>query len=108
MSKFENFVALCKSIAAELETIVEIDNEQYIEKYGWAGIAFMTDKFGGVYINLHYDMKTNKVVNWFGTKEAQEITDINTFPQFVKKERDSMLASRNMEEVAELINEQYD
>lgn len=102
---FELFVSICKKIAIVLDTICEV--KEYKE-YGWAGIAFMTDKFGGDYINLHYDIKTNKVVNWFGTKDAKEITDIKDFLNFVKKERDSMLASRNMEEVAELINEQYD
>ena len=56
---FNELTNICKNIASDLHTMVEIDD---YKEYGWAAIAFMTDKFGGTYINLHFDHKTGEVI----------------------------------------------
>ena len=103
-SKFELFAVQCKKIAQNLQTIVEI--KSYPE-YGWASIAFMTNKFGGLYVNLHYDLNTNEVVNWYGEKNERRISDISFLSYFVKEERDKMLSKRNMKKITALINAEY-
>ena len=104
MTGFDSFVQLCKTIADDLQTIVEV--KEYRE-YGWAGIAFMTDHFGGIYINFHYDLKTDKVVNWYGHKDAEEITDYKLLPNFVKEKMNKELKSRDFEALYEMINAEY-
>ncbi len=101
---FDNFVNLCKEIANNLQTICEV--KEYKE-YGWAAIAFMTDKFGGTYINLHYDLQTNEIVNWYGQKNAREIKDISFLSYFVKEEMEKELKSRDLNKVYEMVNAEY-
>ncbi len=84
--------------------MVEISDQS---RYGWMSIAFMTDKFGGTYIHLHYDLHNNKVVNWFGTKDAREINDIGFLSYFVKDEMNKELARRDLKKVYEMINAKY-
>lgn len=98
------FVMDCENIARELHTIIEA--KKY-EKYGWASIAFMTDKFGGVYVHLHYDLNTNKVVNWYGMKNETEITDLQQLKELVRVERDKLLKERDMESIYEQVNNEY-
>lgn len=98
------FVMDCENIAKELHTIMEA--KKY-EKYGWASIAFMTDKFGGVYVHLHYDLKTNKVVNWYGMQKETEITDLQQLKELVRVERDKLLKERDMESIYEQVNSEY-
>ncbi len=101
---FDNFVKQCKEIAKNLQTIIEV--KEY-PQYGWAAIAFMTDNFGGTYVNLHYDLKTNKIVNWYGSKDAREINDISFLSYFVKEEMKKEISKRNLTQVYELINAEY-
>lgn len=101
---FENFVKQCKEIAKNLQTIVEV--KEYAQ-YGWAAIAFITDKFGGTYVNLHYDLNTNKVVNWYGHKDAREINDISFLSYFVNAEMKKELARRDLNKVYEMVNAEY-
>ena len=77
------------------------------EKYGWASIAFMTDKFGGVYVHLHYDLNTNKVVNWYGMNNEAEITDLQQLKELVRVEREKLLEERDMESIYEQANSEY-
>lgn len=98
------FVMGCENIAKELHTMMEA--KKY-DKYGWASIAFMTDKFGGVYVHLHYDLNTNKVVNWYGFKNETEITDLQQLKELVRVERDKLLKERDMESIYEQINNEY-
>lgn len=98
------FVMDCENIAKELHTMMEA--KKY-DKYGWASIAFMTDKFGGVYVHLHYDLNTNKVVNWYGFKDETEITDLQQLKGLVRVERDKLLKERDMYEIYEQVNNEY-
>ena len=98
------FVMDCENIAKELHTMMEA--KKY-EKYGWASIAFMTDKFGGVYVHLHYDLNTNKVVNWYGMPYQTEITDLQQLKELVRVERDKLLKERDMESIYEQVNSEY-
>jgi hypothetical protein len=103
-TNFETFANECKQIAKELHTIM--DAKKY-DRYGWASIAFMTDKFGGVYVHLHYDINNNKVVNWFGTERETEITDLQQLKELVRVERDKLLKERDMESIYEQVNNEY-
>lgn len=98
------FVEQCKTIAKNLETMVEIKECQ---QCGWAVVAFMTDKFGGTYVNLHYDLNTGKITNWYGHKDARDINDVSFLSYFIREERDKMLAARNLQEIYERLNEEY-
>ena len=98
------FVMDCENIAKELHTIM--DATMY-DKYGWASVAFMTDKFGGVYVHLHYDLNTNKIVNWYGMKNEAEITDLQQLKELVRVEREKLLEERDMESIYEQVNSEY-
>jgi hypothetical protein len=101
---FSELTSVCKNIASELHTMVEV---QDYSEYGWAAIAFMTDKFGGTYVNLHYDHKSGKVTNWYGTKNAREIENIEQLKMMVKYYMKRELKARDMEALSEFINSQY-
>ena len=103
-TSFNDFANTCKTIANNLQTMVEVND---YSEYGWGQVAFMTDKFGGTYVCLHFDMKTGKVTNWFGHKDAREINDISFLSYFVKSEMQKMLKARDMEALSEFINSQY-
>lgn len=98
------FVMDCENIAKELHTMMEA--KKY-DRYGWASIAFMTDKFGGVYAHLHYDLNNNKVVNWYGMDKETEITDLQQLKELVRVERDKLLKERDMYEIYEQVNNEY-
>lgn len=104
MNNFNEFAKVCKEIAKNLNTMVEVTN--YWE-YGWGQVAFMTDPFGGTYMCLHYDMKTGQVTNWYGTKDERRVNDIPGLSYYVKDEMKKMLKARNLEKVSELINAEY-
>lgn len=103
-ANFNEVVNICKSIADELNTMVEVDN--YAE-YGWASIAFMTDNFGGTYVNLHFDHKTGEIVNWYGSKNARKVENVAQLKMMVKYYMKKELKARNMSELADFINSQY-
>lgn len=98
------FVMDCENIARELHTMMEA--KRY-DEYGCASVAFMTDKFGGVYVHLHYDLNTNKVVNWYGMKNEAEITDLQQLKELVRVEREKLLEERDMESIYEQVNSEY-
>lgn len=105
MTKFNQFEAVCKEIANDLHTIVEV--REYSE-YGYGQVAFMTDHFGGIYVCLHYDMETGKVTNWYGMKMAKELShNYSELYNLVKHEMKKMLKARDLKEIGELINAEY-
>lgn len=105
MTKFNQFAAVCKEIANDLHTIVEV--REYSE-YGWGQVAFMTDHFGGIYVCLHYDMETGKVTNWYGMKMAKELShNYSELYNLVKHEMKKMLKDRDLKEIGELVNAEY-
>lgn len=102
--EYEIFVCDCENIAKELHTIVEA--KKY-ERYGWASIVFMTDKFGGTYLCLHYNLNTNKITYKYGFDSAEEIKDLERLKELVKTERDKMLKERDLDYISEMINGEY-
>jgi hypothetical protein len=101
---FAELAKICKEIARDLHTIVEV--KDYPE-YKWGNIAFMTDKFGGVYTNLHFDHKTQVVTNWYGTKQAEVINDTAQLAKVVTKQMQHELKVRDLDSVYDYINSQY-
>jgi len=101
---FQKFVGVCKDIAKNLQTTCEVKK---FTKYGWAEITFKVDNFGGTFACLHYDLCTNKIVNWYGEKDEREIKSVSFLPDFIKKEMRKELKERNIEAVYEKINEEY-
>lgn len=104
MDKYEEFISCCKELADELRTIFEA--KRY-DRYGWVSLSFMTDKFGGIYVHLHYDLNTNRVVNWYGFEKATEIKCKEQLRELVITERNKMLQNRDFEALSERINEEY-
>lgn len=102
---FNQFRTACEFIARQQHTFVE--TREYPE-YGWASVAFMTDHFGGVYVNLHYDLKTCEVVNWYGSKMQLAVTTLKQLRELVERERVKLLKSRNLAHICEMINAEYD
>lgn len=103
-TSFNEFANTCKEIAANLGTIVEV--KEY-KNYGWGQVSFKNDNFGGTYVCLHFDMKTNKVTNWYGSNHAREISDLSFLSYFVKSEMEKNLKERNQSKVYDMINEEY-
>jgi hypothetical protein len=101
---FDEYVRRCKKIARDLNTICEV--REY-DEFNWARISFMTDHFGGTYVNLHYDMKTGRVVNWYGHEGACEVKNINELASLVEKELARMKKKRDLNLVAEMVNAEY-
>lgn len=101
---FNELTNICKNIASELHTMVEVDD---YKEYGWAAIAFMTDKFGGTYINLHFDHKTGEVINWYGHKNARKVETVDQLKMMVKYYMKKELKARDLDGLYDFINSQY-
>ena len=101
---FNELTNVCKNLASDLHTMVEVSD--YTE-YGWSAISFMTDKFGGTYVNLHFDHKTGEVVNWYGSKKARKVESIDQLKMMVKYYMKKMLKARDMKALSDFINSQY-
>lgn len=102
---YKDLVFACKCLAAFLETLVEI--REYKE-YGWVSIVFMTDKFGGSYTNLHYDLGTGNLRKDFGTDKELDIDCLSTLYKVVKEDLEHMLEVRDLDYISECINDEYD
>ncbi len=101
---FKKFVILCQEIAREQNTMMEVKD---YPQYGWASVAFMTDKFGGVYVSLHYDHKTRDVVNWFGHDGAVQLESVEQLKNLVKTEKEKLLQVRDLNKVYAMVNAEY-
>ena len=101
---YKNLVEYCENLANELHTMMEA--REYAE-FGWASICFETDKFGGTYVCLHYDLKTGVVTNWYGSEHARVIDTLDQLRMMVKYYMKKMLKSRDMNAVSDFINSQY-
>ena len=102
---YKDLVFACKCLAAFLETHVDI--KEYKE-YGWAQIAFETDKFGGTYTILHYDFGTGNLRKDFGTDKELDIDRLSTLYKVVKEDLEHMLEVRDLDYISECINDEYD
>ena len=101
---FNELTSICKNLASELHTMMEV--HEYTQ-YGWAAISFMTDKFGGTYVHLHYDLKTGVVTNWYGSDHARVVETLDQLRMMVKYYMKKMLKARDMKALSDFINEQY-
>ena len=103
--KYQDLVFACKVLAAMLETHVEITE---YPKYGWVSIVFQTDKFGGCYTILHYDLGTGELRKNYGRHDELDIDRLSTLYQVVKEDLDHELKVRDLEYIGECINAEYD
>ena len=101
---FDKFVSLCREIAREENTMIEIKD---YPRSGWAAISFMTDKFGGVYVHLHFDHKTRDVVNWYGHDGAIELESVEQLKNLVRIGKEKFLKLRNLNKVYKMANAEY-
>lgn len=101
---YQEMVSICEGIAKEYHTMFE--THDYSE-YGWASLSFMTDKFGGTYVHIHYDHKTGEMVNWFGHKNARKVENVEQLRMMVKYCMKKELKARDMHALSEFINSQY-
>ena len=101
---YQEMVSICEDIAKEYHTMFE--TQDYAE-YGWASLSFMTDKFGGTYVHIHYDHKTGEMVNWFGHKNARKVENVEQLRMMVKYCMKKELKARDMHALSEFINSQY-
>ena len=97
-------VEACEELAEELQTNCE--REDY-PQYGWTNISFYTDKFGGTYVNLHYDHNTGVVTNWYGSEYAYEVNSKKFLRSLVKRELYRELKDRDLDYIYEMINAEY-
>ena len=102
-SNYYEFKNNCKKIAHDLHTMVEV--REYNE-YGFAAATFMTDKFGGAYANIIYDLGTSKVYDNF-LKENNVFENVESLTEHVDTQRKKMLLKRNLDEVYDFVNSQY-
>jgi hypothetical protein len=74
---------MCNEIGDRLQTgVLQKDYPQY----KFSTIEFYTDRFGGTYVNLHYDWKTGKITNWFGEEYAYDIHTKEQLERVVERE----------------------
>ena len=93
-----DLVLMCNEIGDRLQTgVLQTDYPQY----RYSTIEFYTDRFGGTYVNLHYDWKTGKVTNWFGEEYAYEIHTKEQLEQLVERELYRELKARYGEDFAD-------
>lgn len=101
---FDKFVSLCQEIAREEDTMIEVKD---YPKFGWAAISFMTDRFGGVYVHLHFDHKTRDIVNWYGHDGAVQLESVEQLKNLVRTEKEKLLKVRDLNKVYEMVNAEY-
>lgn len=100
---FEEFKTTCEKIANDLHTLLEV---KFYAEYGFASAMFMTDKFGGCYVNLTYKLNTGEVYDSF-LKENNTFSDYISLVNHIDEQRKKMLLKRNMDEVYDFVNSQY-
>ena len=103
--KYSDLVFACKCLAAFLKTNVEV--KEYSE-YGWVAIMFYTDKFGGCYTNLHYDLGTGNLRKNYGMESELDIDCLSTLYEVVKEDLDHELKVRDFDALSDFINAEYD
>ena len=98
-----SIISFCESVACDLGTMVEVRDYSC---YGWTGISFKTDKFGGVYVNLHIDNESCVITDWYGGKDACEVA-FSALGEYVRGKMEAMLAERDLVSVYEAVNGEY-
>lgn len=103
---FEEVCDICRAIAREQHTKINIHD---YPEYNWASIVFMTDKFGGCYLDLHWEHPTQKLILWRHCKKrAREVTSVSQLKTLVsyyrRKEEKVRFADNSL---SDFINSQY-
>ena len=80
---FNELTNICKNIASDLHTMVEIDD---YKEYGWAAIAF---------------------INWYGHKNARKVETVDQLKMMVKYYMKKELKARDLDGLYDFINSQY-
>lgn len=104
IKNFNEFVTYCQGVADALQTNIKVNE---YPQYNWAQVVFQTDNFGGDCACFHYDLLTNRVHNWFGTKDEKEICDCDQLVNVIRTSIKYMLEHRDMNKVYEHINTEY-
>lgn len=95
--------AWCESLAKSEHTMMQIRD---YNEYGWTGIAFETDAFGGCYLDLHIEHNTRNAYYWLGD-EKKYVTTTEEICRLVHEEKEKMLKARDMKGLSEFINSEY-
>jgi hypothetical protein len=106
IKNFDQLVSICEETTKKHTVHSSVESRVYTD-YGWGSVAIMTDHFGGTYVNLHYDFKTGKVTNWYGTKDEQVIEDIDQLINVIIKSEAALLKGRDLNAIADFINAEY-
>ncbi len=104
VNSFGLFVSVCKLLAEKLHTL-----EEHTEtpEYNWGQVAFMTDKFGGVYAIFNFDTRTNEVTFMKGHPEQEQVTSLEQLIKLIKTTRKRMEKVRDLKAVGQMINAEY-
>jgi hypothetical protein len=97
-------VSFCTSLAANLDTGLDVRD---YDEYGWTGIAFETDAFGGTYAHIHFDHTTGVATNWYGRPDAVRIESFVHLAAIVKAALAEALRTRDFGAISEMLADQY-
>lgn len=104
VNSFGLFVSVCKLLAEKLHTLEEHTESP---EYNWGQVAFMTDKFGGVYAIFNFDTRTNEVTFMKGHPEQEQVTSLEQLIKLIKTTRKRMEKVRDLKAVSQMINAEY-
>jgi len=104
VNSFGLFVSVCKLIAQDMHTL-----EEHTEctEYHWGQVAFMTDKFGGVYAIFNFDTRTNDVTYMKGHPEEEPVTSLEQLIKLTNTARRRLEKVRDLKAVSAMINAEY-
>lgn len=101
---FKGFKNDCEWIAKNAHCIVEVRN---YEQYGWWGASFMTDMFGGCFVNICRKLD-GTMYNHIHSKDEAIVANMAELSTLVKNEVEKAYKTRNLEEICEMINKEND
>jgi len=103
-NSFSDFVNWCKIYADNIHTMMEWHT---YSEYQFGTVAFMTDKFGGVYCNFNYDFTTGKIINWLGMSiEHEAVSEQDLRNEILTRKREEE-SKRDLNEISDMINSEY-
>lgn len=100
----ESLVRFCTQLAAELETEVRVDDH---DEFGWTGVTFETDPFGGVYAHIHFDHATGVATNWYGNRDEVRFESFDHLAAVVRAALAEELRVRDFDSIGEMLADQY-
>ena len=106
IKNFDQLVSTCEEITKKHTVHSSVESRVYTD-YGWGSVTIMTDSFGGAHTQLHYDLKTGEVTNWYGMKDEQVIENIDQLINVIIKSEAALLKGRDLNAIADFINAEY-